>query len=125
MHNYKQDIILKSNGKTLINYCYTTDVIIALLMILINGNNGETYNVAGNKTKMNIYDSAKWLIEEYKTNKKVIIDIDNHNDFAPENQMLLSNHKLKSIGWQPKHNIKYGYKNLIKFLIEENNKKDC
>lgn len=121
----KQDIILKSNGKTLINYCYTTDVIIALLMILINGNNGETYNVAGNKTKMNIYDSAKWLIEEYKTNKKVIIDIDNHNDFAPENQMLLSNHKLKSIGWQPKHNIKYGYKNLIKFLIEENNKKDC
>ena len=94
-------------------------------MILINGNNGETYNVAGNKTKMNIYDSAKWLIEEYKTNKKVIIDIDSHNDFAPENQMLLSNHKLKSIGWQPKHNIKYGYKNLIKFLIEENNKKDC
>ena len=40
-----QDIILKSTGSTIINFSYTVDTVIGILYILLNGMNGEAYNI--------------------------------------------------------------------------------
>lgn len=116
-----QDIILKSSGTTQINFSYTTDTILGILYILLEGKNGEAYNIVSDKINMTILDSAKWLAEEYTNGKiKVIVDISNENEgFAPDNKMILNNEKLKNLGWKPKYNIKEGYIRLLKYLKEE------
>lgn len=119
-----EDIILKSRGKTKINYSYTTDTIIGILYILINGKSGEAYNIVGPKTNMTILDSAKWLISEFgKKGTKAIIDIPETNQgFAPENEMILSNEKLIKLGWNYQYDLKKGYTRLLEYMKEETEK---
>ena len=117
----KENIILKSTGSTIINYSYTTDTVIAILYILLNGKNGEAYNIVGEKTNMTILDSAKWLAEQFGEGKvEVKVEIPKENaGFAPDNKMILSYQKLKNLGWNSRYNIKQGYTRLIEYLKEE------
>ena len=119
----KENIVLKSKGTTIINYSYTTDTVIALLVLLLKGKNGEAYNVVGEKTNMTILESAKWLADEFGEGKTdVIIDIPKENaSFAPDNKMVLNNEKLKNIGWNSNYTLKQGYTRLINYLKEEKN----
>lgn len=116
-----EDIILKTEGTTIINFSYTTDTIIGILYILLNGKDGEAYNLVSDKTNMTILESAKWLADKYgngKVNVKVEIPKENAG-FAPINKMILSNEKLKKLGWNYKYNLKQGYERLILYLKEE------
>ena len=92
---------------------------------MLNGKNGEAYNLVSEKTDMTIFDSAKWLAEKYGENKvNVIIEKANENNgFAPDNKMILSNEKLKELGWKPKYNLKQGYERLLNYMreVKENN----
>ena len=119
----QQDIILKSEGSSSINFSYTTDTVIGILCILLNGKNGEAYNLVSNATNMTILDSAKWLAQKYgKGLVNVKIQISKKNfGFAPNNDMILNNKKIKSIGWRPKYDLKQGYDRLLKYLEEEEN----
>ena len=45
----KRDIILKSTGETIINYSYTTDTILGILCILINGKEKELSSMLGSE----------------------------------------------------------------------------
>lgn len=117
----KKDIVLKSEGTTIINYSYTTDTVIGLLCILLNGKNGDAYNLVSDNINMTILDSAKYLAEKYGNGMvNVKIEIPEQNQgFAPNNRMILNNEKLKSIGWNYKYDLKQGYDRLIKYLKEE------
>ena len=121
-----EDIILKSSGTTIINYGYTTDVVKGLLCILLRGKVGEAYNIVCDKTNMTIKDSAEWLVETYgQPGTKVVIDIPEYNaGFAPDNNMVLTNDKIKGLGWTPEHDVKYGYDHLLDYMKEEYKKKD-
>ena len=114
----KKNIVLKSSGNTIVNYCYITDAILAILKILIDGNDGNAYNVCADSDKMTIKDCAEYLIDKYSDNRisKLEFDISDFNEFAPENHMVLKNEKIKSLGWEPKYNLKEGYDRLIRYL---------
>ena len=120
----KKDIVLKSTGETKINYSYTTDTVSGLLYVLLKGKDAEAYNIVGEKTNMTILDSAKWLAEQYGDGKvNVRIEIPKENaGFAPNNSMILSNKKLKELGWESKHSIMDGYDRLLKYMAEEREK---
>lgn len=120
----KRNIILKSTGSTIINYGYTTDVVKGLLCILQKGINGESYNLVGDKTGMTILDSAKWLAEEFGDGQiQAVIDIPKENaGFAPDNNMVLDNEKIRSLGWLPSHDLKDGYRRLLEYMKIEYNK---
>ena len=117
----KEDIVLKSSGETVINFCYTVDAVLGILSILLKGSNGEAYNVVADPTGMTIKDSAIWLIKEYGgKNQRVIFDIPKKEDgFAPVNSMILSNEKIKKIGWAPETNLKDAYHKLLRYLKED------
>lgn len=113
-----ENIILKSKGTTIINYCYTTDAILAIFKILFDGVSGEAYNVV-NDQHMTIRECAEWLINTFSPNNNVVFEIDENAGFAPDNKIILSNNKLKHLGYIPKHDIEYGYTHLLDYLKEE------
>lgn len=117
-----RDIVLKSNGETIINYTYTTDSITAIFKILLDGQNGEAYNVVNDDDIITIKDIATWLVENKSINNKVIFDIDKNAGFAPTNKMKLSNYKLKKIGWVPIFSVYEGYERLLEFMKYVKNK---
>lgn len=121
-----EDIVLKSLGTTIINYTYTTDTILGILYILLNGKSGEAYNIVGEKTNMTILDSAKWLAKQFTNDaSKVKVDIPKQNaGFAPDNNMILSNEKIKKLGWKSKYDLKEGYTRLLEYLKEEREEDD-
>lgn len=114
----KENIVLKSHGTTIMNYTYTSDTVIAIFKILLDGISGEPYNVV-HDDHMTIRECAEWLVDTYLPNNNVEFKIDEKAGFAPDNNMILSNEKLKSIGFTPLHDIKYGYAQLLAFMKEE------
>lgn len=119
-----EDIVLKSTGSTISNFVYTTDAIKGILTILLNGRDGEAYNIASDNINMTILDTAKWLTETYgKGNTKVRIEIpEGQSAFAPDNRMILANDKIKALGWKPDYDLKDGYSRLYDYLLEERKK---
>ena len=116
-----EDIVLKSSGNTIINFSYTSDTIIAILVIMLKGKDGEAYNIVSDNSNMTILDSANWLIDKYGNGKnKVRFEIpESRLGFAPDNKMILDNKKLKKLGWNWKYDLKAGYDRLIEYLKEE------
>ena len=118
-----KDIILHTSGKTDGNYCYTTDCIRALLIILLKGEISQAYNVVNESTHITISDMAQMVAKDIAKNKiKVIYDIPESNiyGYAEDTKMALSSQKLESLGWIPTVNLKEAYKRLI---ISMNNRK--
>ena len=56
-----KDIILHSSGNAARPYCYTMDAISAILYILLNGNNGQAYNVANEDSYISAKDLALYI----------------------------------------------------------------
>lgn len=106
--NHK-DIILKSTGETVRDYCDTEDVARALLILLINGVPGNAYNVANMKTEISILKLAERFIELYpESGSKLVFDLsEDVAKFGYNKTMrnVLDSHKLQDLGWSPKYGI--------------------
>lgn len=68
------DIVLHTAGQSVGNYCYTRDVVKAILLLLIRGNNGEAYTVANPASSITIRGMAEMVAKELADDKiKVIL----------------------------------------------------
>jgi len=65
----KEDIILKSDGTQLYSYNYVADAVTAVLVVLLNGNNKEAYNVSNDKFDAKLYEFAN-IVADYCHQKK-------------------------------------------------------
>lgn len=114
------DIVLKTKGETLRNYCYTADAVCALLIILAKGNVGEAYNVANDSTAISIADMAKFVCENFSENKSnVVFDIAEDAmklGYNPVVKICLDTNKLESLGYKPKYSLMQMFDRLIKSM---------
>ena len=98
-----KDIILKTKGETVRNYCYTTDAITGILAVLAHGNPGEAYNVANRATTVSIADMAGLFCKLYPSSgTKVIFDIAEDTGklgYNPMVKLQLDSSKLEKLGW--------------------------
>jgi UDP-glucuronate decarboxylase len=116
----KTDIVLHTEGESFGNYCYTRDAIIALLTLLIRGNNGEAYTISNENSNITIRDMAEMVANEIAEGEiKVIFDIpENKNTFgyAPNVKMRLSSEKMQALGWKPEIGLKEAYQRMIRSM---------
>lgn len=114
-----KDIILKTHGKTKRPIVYTTDAISGILTVLKAGRNCESYNIANEATFCSIADTAKMISSKIANNKiKVMFDIQEKNNYAPDVILNLSSSKTEKIGWSPKVDLIESYRRLIKHFFE-------
>jgi dTDP-glucose 4,6-dehydratase len=100
----KKDIVLRTKGETVRNYCYTTDAVTAMLWILAKGKSGDFYDVASKNTEISIRDMAELF-------GKVTFDIAESAEklgYLPTVKIVLNTAKLESLGWEPDKSIEKG-----------------
>lgn len=122
----KKDIILHTDGKSEGNYCYLSDCIRALLIILISGTNAEAYNVANELSHISIADMAHMVASQIAQNSiEVKFDIPESNIFgyAKHSKIKLNTKKVRDLGWVPKYNLIDSYKRMIESILIENKEK--
>ena len=116
----RENIILKSTGKTVRNYCDTMDVASALLTIMVKGTPGEAYNVANMDTEISIFDLAQRFIDLYPEAKsKLIIDLGQNATrlgYNPIMRNVLDSSKLLELGWKPENTIDDMIRHLVNSL---------
>ena len=109
------DIELKSSGETVVNFIYSADAIVAILDLLIKGESGNAYNVAGENSGFTILEMAKYIAEKNNVGVKHI-GADKSFGYAPDNKMVLSSEKMRSLGWTSKYDLKSALDRLMEYL---------
>ncbi len=115
----KKDIVLKTKGLSMGNYCATEDVVNAIMTILEKGTNGEVYNVVNESNTMRIRDMAQLVAEKLSENQiKVKIEREDSQKtgYAPDTSLRLSGEKLRLLGWKATKNLEEMYGDVIKEL---------
>ncbi|OUP49751.1 NAD-dependent epimerase/dehydratase family protein [Lachnoclostridium sp. An181] len=115
-----KDIVLHTNGKSWGNYCYTSDLIKALILLNIKGNNGEAYNICNEENTRMIVEMAELVVRKFGNDQvKLVFDIPEDNlkyGYAPEVKMRLSSQKLRGIGWNPQVKLEEMYRRMIQYM---------
>lgn len=113
-----KDIVLRSTGKTVRNYCDAADAATALLTILVNGNPGEAYNVANMEAEISIKDMAQKFIDLYSSGgSNLVFDLSKDVTklgYNKEMRCVLNSTKLIGIGWKPVYNMD----DMIRHLVD-------
>lgn len=120
-----QNIVLKSTGETIRNYCDAEDAAMAFLVMLTNGSPGEAYNVANMNTEISIKNLALKFIDNHPNCKtKLVFDISEADaaklGYNKVQRNVLSSEKLLSIGWKPKYSLDEMIVKLVNYMM--NNK---
>lgn len=111
----KKDIVLKSSGMNVRDYCYVDDCVDALLTILEKGNTGEAYNIGGET--VSVKEFAEAVAKEGKV--KVKFEMPTEQEHATYNKMSNASvdcSKLEKLGWKRKYTLKKGIKTTLKEL---------
>ena len=66
-----ENIVLFSTGKDTRTFCYITDAIEGYLRVLLQGMNGQPYNIGNDKPEISIYNLANLIIKITNSNNKI------------------------------------------------------
>lgn len=113
----REDIVLHTEGTSEGNYCYTRDVIKALILLGYKGENGEAYNIVNEETHMQIRHMAALVAEKIAGGEiSVRFEIPESTlafGYAPAVKMKLSGAKMRSLGWEPEVSLVKMYERMI------------
>ncbi|MBN2419859.1 MAG: NAD-dependent epimerase/dehydratase family protein [Deltaproteobacteria bacterium] len=118
----KNDIVLHTDGYSYGNYCYTSDTARAILLLLLEGHNGEAYNICNEDSTMTIKDMADLVANKIAGNSISVaknITSNNITGYAPKSGLRLSSQKLRLLGWTPEYNLEDAYRRMLSELIEQ------
>lgn len=102
-----EDIILHTKGTKANCYCYISDAVEAILILLTKGENGQAYNVSNMNTFCSIRELAEFFLQ-YSIDDKCRLKIEtseSSSSYAPSNILRLNSEKMMKLGWKPKYDI--------------------
>jgi nucleoside-diphosphate-sugar epimerase len=113
-------ITIFNKGKFFRDLIYISDVISGIKTIMHKGKSGELYWISSSK-KIWFYELGKLL--EKLTNAKVkFVKVPNYTKKVDVGNFVVSNSKLRSLGWKSKVNLNQGIKETLEsFKLEKIN----
>lgn len=112
-----EDIVLKSEGIPKFSYCTATDAARGILFCLLNGKCGEAYNIADSSEILSLREIAEYI--SGLNGKKVIFELPNETHrkgFSNALNGIMTNDKLRALGWSPKDDTRSGVKKTVEIL---------
>lgn len=110
-------ITLESSGESSLNFISILDALSAILLIATNPRTIGTFNLCCDYENASIKTLAQYIGDYYK----VPITIQNKETtiFANDNKLILSNEKLKSIGYKQIYNLTQTIISLIEYVEKD------
>lgn len=112
-----EDIILKSKGEAFRSWTYVVDCAMALLHILLKGENAQAYNIANEESNVTIRHLAECVSE--LAGREVRFDIPqeaNQGNTTPITKAVFSTRKIERLGWKPLFSLREGMEHTINAL---------
>ncbi|MCX8480888.1 MAG: NAD-dependent epimerase/dehydratase family protein, partial [Sediminibacterium sp.] len=113
-----EPIQLQSDGSAKRAFCYLTDATIGFIKILLDGINGEAYNVGNPNEEKSILELAKILVNLPQNNNTQIKYLSTKNDNNYMKSPIQRNSpkidKINILGWFPKISVEEGFSRTIK-----------
>ena len=112
-----EDIVLKSAGTQYYSYQYVADSVAGLLTVLLCGEKGEAYNIAEERSDITLKDLASIIAAV--NGKEVVFENPDKIEaagYSTATRARLDGHKLMSLGWAPKYDIKAGIERTIEIM---------
>ena len=112
-----EDIILKSQGLPRFSYCYGADCVSGIFYCLLKGQCGEAYNVSDSSEILSLREIAEYVSS--LAGKKVVFELPDEmqaRGFLKVLKVVLSNDKLRGLGWTPKDDTRSGVKKTVEIL---------
>ena len=115
------DVEIYRDPDSVIQYTYIADMVAAILLIMLQGHNGEAYN-AGSDEIVKMDDVIAWMLQADPQIKSKLIEkeIDENYNFAKGkgiNFLKLSNEKLRNLGWRQLFSCKEGFIRMVKHYL--------
>lgn len=112
----KRNIVLRTEGLSMGNYCASEDAAAAVFSILDRGEDGEVYNVVNEGNAMTIREMAELVAGEV-ANGAIGVEIRAEDarayGYAPATQLRMSGKKLRELGWRPTKGLAEMYLDVI------------
>lgn len=112
-----KDIVLHTEGKSVLTNCYISDTINGILTVMLKGTNGESYNLANPKNVFSIKEIAQMLVD-MSNNSKLIFDIKDTSKYRPDTILKLDTTKINSLGWHAQIGLKEMMERTISSYVE-------
>lgn len=121
---YKENIIIKSDGKAIRSYCYIKDATISFLKVLTDGENNSPYNVGNPNETYSVSELAKLIIDVAKIpGLECLINEKNSKASylkSPVNRLVPNISKLITLGYVPITKASEGFERTILSYHEKN-----
>lgn len=101
-----EDIVLNSKGNQRFSYCYVADAASGVFKVLLDGINGEAYNISDDDEGITLGGYAEFVAE--LAGKRVVYQIEDDAATSRASFALLDTTKLKNIGWKPIYTVSDG-----------------
>lgn len=99
-----ENIILRTEGRSVGNYLHISDCVSALVLLLEKGNG--IYNAAGDNCHMTIRELAELTASLLSDGRsKLVFDIAPSGTYPPDSAYILDSSKLKALGWAPEYSV--------------------
>ncbi len=99
-----EDIVLKSKGDQLFSYTYVADAVQAMLFVLLNGECGQAYNIAGCDVRLADFAAECAAL----AGKSVVFDLPSETEakgYSVATKAILSTRKLSKLGWTARYSF--------------------
>jgi nucleoside-diphosphate-sugar epimerase len=113
----KKRILIKGSGEQKRAFCYISDVITGIFLILNTGKNGEAYNL-GNPNEFFSIKKLAYKLSAFnnKIPVKISIKSNSKKKFLQYDNVRPSIKKISNLGFKPSVGIKKGFEKTIKYF---------
>jgi nucleoside-diphosphate-sugar epimerase len=120
----RKNIVLNSKGLAQRAFCYLSDAIAGLLLVMLKGENGQAYNVGNPKEEWAIFEAAKIASEAFPErsigvmiNENQVVGTGYVKSAVLRNCPAIA--KIQKLGWTPKVSLREGFRKTIEYIESE------
>ena len=110
-----KNIVLETDGEAYRNYCYVSDVVAGILLVLLKGGIGEAFNLATDD-EIKIKNLAYKLVHEVFPDKNLKVIFRPKKESGSRVQFMRTQvdcSKIKELGWSEFHSINDGFERTV------------
>ncbi|NUM80673.1 NAD-dependent epimerase/dehydratase family protein [bacterium] len=114
------DIVMRSEGTATRSFCYLADATAGFFKVLLEGKNGEAYNVGNAACEISIMQLAQLLVGLYPEKKlSVKKDFSVLQNYIPSavQRIVPDTAKIQKLGWLPIIGLEEGFKRTIETYL--------